>query len=143
MADVPLSPVEKIKSASRLLRGTLAEGLADGVTGSIAEDDTQLIKFHGSYQQDDRDLREERRVQKLEPAFSFMIRTRLPGGVCSSAQWLALAALHYQYVEPEPLFDFKRDIAGRHLFAASLETRCRNEGFRADRGQPRHDRIHS
>jgi sulfite reductase (NADPH) hemoprotein beta-component len=93
MADVPLSPVEKIKSASRLLRGTLAEGLADSVTGSIAEDDTQLIKFHGSYQQDDRDLREERRLQKLEPAFSFMIRTRLPGGVCSSAQWLALAAL--------------------------------------------------
>jgi sulfite reductase (NADPH) hemoprotein beta-component len=93
MPEVPLTPVEKVKAASRLLRGTLAEGLADPVTGAIAEDDTHVIKFHGSYQQDDRDLREERRLQKLEPAFSFMIRTRLPAGICSSAQWLALSAL--------------------------------------------------
>ena len=68
------------------------ESLADPVTGAIADDDTQLIKFHGSYQQDDRDLREERRQQKLEPAYSFMIRTRLPGGVVTPAQWLALDA---------------------------------------------------
>jgi len=93
MAEITLTPVEKIKSASRLLRGTLADGLADSVTGSIADDDTHVIKFHGSYQQDDRDLREERRLEKLEPSYSFMIRTRLPGGVCSSAQWLALSAL--------------------------------------------------
>jgi len=87
------SPVEKIKSESRLLRGTLAESLADPVTGALREDDTQLIKFHGSYQQDDRDLRDERRLQKLEPAWSFMIRTRLPGGVVTPAQWLALDAI--------------------------------------------------
>ena len=87
------SPVEKIKSASRLLRGTLAESIADPVTGALHEDDTQLIKFHGSYQQDDRDLRDERRLQKLEPAYSFMIRTRLPGGVIQPAQWLALDAV--------------------------------------------------
>jgi sulfite reductase (NADPH) hemoprotein beta-component len=93
MADAPLTPVEKVKAASHLLRGTLSEGLADAVTGAIAEDDTHVLKFHGSYQQDDRDLREERRLEKLEPAYSFMIRTRLPGGACSSAQWLALAAL--------------------------------------------------
>ena len=92
-AAVPLSPVERIKTASRRLRGTLVESLADAVTGAIADDDTQLIKFHGSYQQDDRDVREERRLQKLEPAYSFMIRTRLPGGVVSSPQWLALDAL--------------------------------------------------
>jgi sulfite reductase (NADPH) hemoprotein beta-component len=85
-----LSPVERIKRDSRLLRGTLAESLGDGITGAIREDDTVLIKFHGSYQQDDRDLREERRRQKLEPAYSFMIRTRLPGGVCTPQQWLAL-----------------------------------------------------
>jgi sulfite reductase (NADPH) hemoprotein beta-component len=85
-----LSPVERIKCDSRLLRGTLAESLGDGITGAIREDDTVLIKFHGSYQQDDRDLREERRRQKLEPAYSFMIRTRLPGGVCTPQQWLAL-----------------------------------------------------
>ncbi len=85
-----LSPVERIKSGSRLLRGTLVESLADSLTGAIREDDTALIKFHGSYQQDDRDSRDERRRQKLEPAYSFMIRTRLPGGVCTPRQWLAL-----------------------------------------------------
>ena len=88
-----LSPVEHIKARSRRLRGTLADSLADAVTGALAEDDTQLIKFHGSYQQDDRDLREERRQQKLEPAFSFMIRTRTPGGVVTPAQWLVLDAV--------------------------------------------------
>ena len=92
-----LSPVEGIKTRSRGLRGTLVESLADPVTGAIADDDTQLIKFHGSYQQDDRDLREERRQQKLEPAYSFMIRTRLPGGVATPAQWLALDALTREF----------------------------------------------
>ena len=77
----PPSPVEVIKKASRGLRGTLVESLADPLTGAIRESDTQLIKFHGSYMQDDRDLRAEREHQKLEPAFSFMIRTRLPGGI--------------------------------------------------------------
>jgi sulfite reductase (NADPH) hemoprotein beta-component len=92
-----LSPVERIKTASRRLRGTLLESLANPVTGAIAEDDTQLIKFHGSYMQDDRDLREERRAQKLEPDYSFMIRTRLPGGVVTPEQWLKLDAIATRY----------------------------------------------
>src|SRR5262245_46890568 len=83
-----LSDVERIKAASRHLRGTLVESLADPVTGALAEDDTQLSKFHGIYQQDDRDLRSERKRQRLEPAYSFMIRARVPGGVCTTAQWL-------------------------------------------------------
>jgi sulfite reductase (NADPH) hemoprotein beta-component len=89
----PESPVELIKRASRGLRGTLVESLHDPLTGAIRESDTQLIKFHGSYMQDDRDLRAEREHQKLEPAYSFMIRTRLPGGVVSPKQWLALSGL--------------------------------------------------
>ncbi|WP_408890979.1 assimilatory sulfite reductase (NADPH) hemoprotein subunit [Myxococcus faecalis] len=89
----PLSDVEHIKANSRLLRGTLAESLADPVTGAIAPADTSLIKFHGSYQQDDRDAREERRQQKLEPDYSFMLRTRLPGGVCTASQWLVMDGL--------------------------------------------------
>ncbi|MFP2957560.1 assimilatory sulfite reductase (NADPH) hemoprotein subunit [Myxococcus sp. 1LA] len=89
----PLSEVEHIKTQSRLLRGSLEESLTDPVTGGLATPDTSLIKFHGSYQQDDRDLREERRQQKLEPDYSFMLRTRLPGGVCTPAQWLAMDAL--------------------------------------------------
>ena len=92
-----LSPVERIKRESRLLRGTLVESLANPLTGAIREDDTPLIKFHGSYQQDDRDIREERRQQKLEPAYSFMIRTRLPGGVCTPRQWLALDEIARRY----------------------------------------------
>lgn len=86
-------PVEDIKLASRHLRGTLVESLADSATGAIAESDQVLIKFHGSYQQDHRDLREERRLQKLEPAYSFMIRTRTPGGVVTPEQWLRLDAI--------------------------------------------------
>ncbi|GHG97121.1 assimilatory sulfite reductase (NADPH) hemoprotein subunit [Comamonas sp. JC664] len=89
----PLSEVEHIKAKSHLLRGTLAESLEDPVTGGLATPDLSLIKFHGSYQQDDRDLREERRQQKLEPDYSFMLRTRLPGGVCTPSQWLAMDAL--------------------------------------------------
>ncbi|MCK8501100.1 assimilatory sulfite reductase (NADPH) hemoprotein subunit [Myxococcus fulvus] len=89
----PLSEVEHIKANSRLLRGTLAESLADPVTGAIAPADTSVIKFHGSYQQDDRDAREERRQQKLEPDYSFMLRTRLPGGVCTASQWLVMDGL--------------------------------------------------
>jgi len=85
-----LSPVEQIKTASNFLRGTLQESLRDNATGTIAEDDTQISKFHGIYQQDDRDVREERRRQMLEPDHSFMIRARVPGGVCTPAQWLAL-----------------------------------------------------
>jgi len=92
-----VSPVERIKAASRNLRGTIVESLADPVTGGLREDDQHLLKFHGTYQQDDRDQREERRLAKLEPAYSFMIRTRLPGGVCTPAQWLALDGLAGRY----------------------------------------------
>lgn len=85
--------VERIKAESRGLRGSLADSLTDGHTGGLREDDQQLIKLHGIYQQDDRDVRDERRRQKLEAAHSFMIRVRLPGGVATPAQWLALDGL--------------------------------------------------
>lgn len=89
-----LSPDERMKDRSDYLRGTIAEGLLDQITGAVpSSDDVKLMKFHGIYQQDDRDLRDERRRQKLEPAYQFMIRVRLPGGVCTPAQWLKLDAL--------------------------------------------------
>jgi len=87
------SPVERIKRESRGLRGTLAASVADPTTGALAEDDAQLLRLHGSYQQDDRDVREERRLQKLEPLWRYMVRLRLPGGVCSAEQWLAIDAI--------------------------------------------------
>ncbi len=91
--------VESIKQQSARLRGTLLESLANPVTGALAEDDQTLIKYHGSYQQDNRDIRDERRKQKLEPDYSFMIRTRTPGGVVSPAQWLKLDAIATTYAE--------------------------------------------
>lgn len=88
-----LSELEKIKYDSNYLRGTLQESLANPITGAIAEADTQLSKFHGIYQQYDRDLEKERKRQKLEPAYSFLIRVRLPGGVATPAQWLQMNRL--------------------------------------------------
>ena len=88
MSEKKLSANEYIKIDSNYLRGTIAEGLADLSTGSMCEDDQQLLKFHGTYQQDDRDLRANRRKHKLEKAYSFMIRIRVPGGVATPQQWL-------------------------------------------------------
>lgn len=92
-----LSPNEGIKTRSQFLRGTIAEGLERSITGALDDDDTQLTKFHGTYQQDDRDLRPERRKKKLEQAYSFMIRVRVPGGVCSPEQWLAMDQIATDY----------------------------------------------
>jgi sulfite reductase (NADPH) hemoprotein beta-component len=94
------SPIETIKAASRGLRGTLAESLLDAHTAGMREDDTQLLKLHGTYQQDDRDVREERRRLKLEPAWTFMARLRLPGGACTPAQWLAIDEIARKYANP-------------------------------------------
>jgi len=81
---------EDIKIESNFLRGTIAEGLLDTTTGAIAASDQQLTKFHGTYMQDDRDLRDERKAQGLEPAYSFMIRCRLDGGVSTPKQWIQM-----------------------------------------------------
>ncbi len=81
---------EHIKIASDYLRGTILEGLDDKSTGAIGASDAQLTKFHGTYMQDDRDIRESLKAQGLEPAYSFMIRCRIPAGVCTPEQWLAM-----------------------------------------------------
>lgn len=96
MTDKP-SRNETIKERSRHLRGTIAEGLVEQVTGAIGEDDQQLVKFHGTYLQDDRDARPERARKKLEKAFSFMIRVRVPGGLATAAQWLAMDKIAGDY----------------------------------------------
>ena len=93
----PLSKVEDIKEASNYLRGTLAASLEDRSTGGISDDDTTVSKFHGIYQQDHRDQRNERKKAGLEKSFIFMIRVRVPGGVCTPEQWLKIDALADQY----------------------------------------------
>ena len=95
--DKKLDALEYLKDESNYLRGTIEQGLADPLTGAISDDDTKLLKFHGSYQQDDRDLRDERRKQKLEPAYSFMIRVRLPGGTATPEQWIAMDDISNNY----------------------------------------------
>jgi sulfite reductase (NADPH) hemoprotein beta-component len=95
--DGPPSDVEELKLKSNYLRGTLAESLADPLTGSIPELDNRLMKFHGSYMQDDRDLRLEREKQFLEPAYQFMVRIRLSGGIVTPKQWLEIDRLAREY----------------------------------------------
>jgi sulfite reductase (NADPH) hemoprotein beta-component len=95
--NLPLSEVEHIKTASRYLRGTIRESLDDQVTGALRPDDLQLIKFHGTYMQSDRTVESERKKQKLEPLYSFMIRVRVPSGVATPAQWLALDDIAGKY----------------------------------------------
>ena len=87
---------EDIKIESNFLRGTIVEGLNDESTGAISASDQQLTKFHGTYMQDDRDLRDERKAQGLEPAYSFMIRCRLAGGVATPNQWIKMDAISTQ-----------------------------------------------
>jgi sulfite reductase (NADPH) hemoprotein beta-component len=96
MANEP-SRNERLKEASDYLRGTLTEGLSEEITGAIVEDDAQLVKFHGMYLQDDRDLRGERTTKKMEKAFAFMLRVRITGGILTSAQYLALDGVARDY----------------------------------------------
>ena len=90
---------ERVKYDSRQLRGTLDASLDDAATGAVDETDGLLTKFFGIYQQDDRDLRDERRRAKLEPRYQFMVRVRLPGGVCKPDQWLMLDKLALSYAD--------------------------------------------
>ena len=96
-ADVPDEPKpitnEDMKIASDFLRGTIVEGLQDESTGAVSASDQQMTKFHGIYMQDDRDIRDVRKSQGLEPYYSFMSRVRLPGGIANPDQWLILDRL--------------------------------------------------
>jgi sulfite reductase (NADPH) hemoprotein beta-component len=83
----PLADNERLKRESNFLRGTIAQDLQDPLTGGFNGDNFQLIRFHGMYQQDDRDIRPERTAQKLEPLHNVMLRARLPGGIITPAQW--------------------------------------------------------
>jgi sulfite reductase (NADPH) hemoprotein beta-component len=94
--EIPTKPLDKneqLKADSNFLRGHILSDLADPSSGTVSEDSNKLMKFHGVYGQDDRDLRNQRRKEGKEKAFSFMARIRVPGGVCTPAQWLALDAL--------------------------------------------------
>ena len=85
-----LTDAERLKKQSNYLRGTIKEDLEEGLTGGFTGDNFLLIRFHGMYQQDDRDIRAERAGQKLEPRHAMMLRCRLPGGIMTPKQWLGI-----------------------------------------------------
>lgn len=93
----PPSDVEQLKLESNYLRGSLVDTLANRITGGMSELDNRLMKFHGSYMQDDRDVRNERQKQKLEPSYQFMLRVVTPGGVATPEQWLEIDKLAQKY----------------------------------------------
>jgi sulfite reductase (NADPH) hemoprotein beta-component len=92
-----LAPEETLKFHSDYLKGTITDDLIDEITMAVDEDNNKLMKFHGIYMQDHRDHRDERRRQKLEPEYTFMLRARLPGGVCTGEQWLKIDELGRVY----------------------------------------------
>jgi len=87
-----LSAVEALKSTSHGLRGRLAEELAEGGI-QVSEDAYNMLKFHGSYEQFDRDTATQRKQHGIEKEYQFMLRVRMPGGWLTAAQYLALDAL--------------------------------------------------
>ncbi|OYD21285.1 assimilatory sulfite reductase (NADPH) hemoprotein subunit [Oceanimonas baumannii] len=125
MSEQKLSDNERLKRESNFLRGTITEDLQDPLTGGFNGDNFMLIRFHGMYQQDDRDIRNERTAQKLEPLHNVMLRARLPGGIIKPEQWLVIdkfAADHTMYgsirLTTRQTFQFhgvlKRDIKLMH-----------------------------
>lgn len=116
------SEVEKIKVDSNYLRGTIEPSLKNQITGAVANDDLMLIKFHGIYQQDDRDLRNERRKQKLEPLHSFMIRARVPGGVATSEQYIQMAELATNYSSGSLRLTTRQAYQWHGVFKRNLKT---------------------
>ncbi len=90
-APAKLTHNEEIKSAIPTLAGTIAATIADGAADHFSDDDNQFLKFHGSYQQDDRDLR------KTGKKYIMMIRGRIPGGVMTANQWAVFDDLATRY----------------------------------------------
>lgn len=100
LSNKPLSDNERLKRESNLLRGTITDDLKNPLSGGFTGDNFQLIRFHGMYQQDNRDIRQERQKQKLEPLHTVMLRIRLPGGIVTPRQWLGIdkfASEHTEY----------------------------------------------
>ena len=121
---------ERIKEASDYLRGTLADGLREEITGAIIEDDAQLVKFHGMYLQDDRDLRPERTRKKMEKAFAFMIRVRIPGGVLTPRQWLALDEVARVYGNGTMRLTTRQTVQLHGVIKSNLKATLENNRFR-------------
>jgi sulfite reductase (NADPH) hemoprotein beta-component len=120
------SEIEKIKSDSAYLRGDLEMELVDPITGGVSQSAKELTKFHGIYLQDDRDSRERRRKKKLEPAFSFMVRIRIPGGACTPKQWLQLDDLARRYAGGSLRLTTRQSVQFHGILRNDLKTLIRD-----------------
>jgi len=96
MTEPPESKVEAAKRRGRYLRGTIAETLASDAT-HFEHDDVQLLKFHGTYQQDSRDQRRGLEASGREKAYAFMVRLAIPAGAITAAQYLGLETIADRY----------------------------------------------
>lgn len=119
-----LCEVEHIKADSRGLRGRLREELlADG--SHLTDETKQILKFHGSYQQEDRDERRARKRAGLEPAWSFMIRSRIPGGVLTAEQYLVHDDLAGRFANGTLRLTTRQDIQLHGVIKTDLRTTVR------------------
>ncbi|MDO9352689.1 MAG: NADPH-dependent assimilatory sulfite reductase hemoprotein subunit [Solirubrobacteraceae bacterium] len=123
-----LAPEEALKVGSDYLAGGISDDLADEITGAVDEGNNKLMKFHGIYMQDDRDIRDERRHQKLEPAYTYMLRARMPGGVCTPEQWLKIDELGRAYGNDQFRLTTRQTFQFHYLLKDSL--RLIMEGLR-------------
>jgi len=111
-APVKLTHNEQIKNAIPTLAGTIAATIADGAADHFSDDDNQFLKFHGSYQQDDRDLR------KTGKKYIMMIRGRIPGGVMTANQWAVFDDLATRYGNNTLRITTQRDAENKAKHAA-------------------------
>ena len=129
LPNAPLADNERLKGGSAYLKGTIGEDLKDGLSGGFRGDNFQLIRFHGMYEQDDRDIRAERVSQKLEPLKNVMLRCRLPGGIIKPQQWLGID----RFASEQTLYGSIR-ITNRQTFQF--------HGVLKDRIKPMHQWLH-
>jgi sulfite reductase (ferredoxin) len=119
-----MADVERIKETSRGLRGALAQEIA-AETSHFAEETAQLLKFHGAYEQDDRDMRRSRSDAGKEPAYSFMVRCKIPGGVITAEQYLALDDLAERYGNRTLRITTRQDIQFHGILKGTLKATMR------------------
>src|SRR5262249_40290650 len=115
------SAVEGIKENSRALRGTIGEELHKD-SDHFSEQDKQLLKFHGSYQQEDRDARKARRGDGLGKFHMFMVRCKIPGGLVTAEQYLALDELAGRYANGTLRFTSRQGIQFHGVLKRDLKS---------------------
>jgi len=109
-----LTKNEGLKANNPVLAGTIAQTLADPAANHFSEEDYEFLKFHGIYQQDDRDKR------KIAKHYMMMVRTKFPGGVLSAAQYIACDNLSTQYANNSLRITTRQDFQFHGIIKANI-----------------------